>query len=393
MRILFSGFPARGHILPLLPLARALYRRGDEVALLTEKSYISVLADENFEVLPAGAPVHDVFNEVTRRTGVDLTPRTSGQAENVAITPDVVAELFGGARVDLTIDDALDAARDWRPDLIISEVYDYVGPLVATALDVPTAVMLLGPSLPSEFFDAMATVVEDRYTARGLTQRPPKWFLDICPPTLQVDHWQAPQGRLPLRPEAHRAPDATDPVSVARRSPSEDPKVLVTFGTEYVSPEVLSPILRELSTSGLELKVTTGLLASATDFDVDHSKVTFVQFEPLDELLSDVDAVVLAGGAGSTLASLAAGLPLVVIPQGADQFVQATQVAASGAGLALMPGSAAPQAVSKALDAVLTDPSFRANARKVADEIAAMPSPDDVAATITEALEQHRARD
>ena len=92
------------------------------------------------------------------------------------------------------------------------------------------------------------------------------------------------------------------------------------------------------------------------------------------------------GGAGTTLGTLAAGIPLVVVPQGADQFVQADRVTAAGVGLTVT--GEATESVAPTVLKVLADPSFRANAGKVAAQIAALPSPADVAEQLAAALEK-----
>ncbi|MFE4372823.1 glycosyltransferase [Streptomyces sp. NPDC056835] len=380
MRILFSSTPVHGHLLPQLPLARAFRERGDTVAFLTAGALIPLLAREGFDVLPAGPAADELLAEAAHRTGTDPTGTP---------TPEVAAEIFAGVRVDLTADEALAVARDWRPELIVAELVDFVGPLTAAALDVPVATLAYGPAMPPEFGAAMDAVVAGRYADRGLTPRPADHYLDTCPPAMQQDGWQPPSGRLPLRPEPHgqggqrpSEPAAAPAGPDQRRSDQRPPRVLVTFGTVFSSPDVLSPILRELSQADVELRVTLGLTASAEDFDVDHDRVTFVGFTPLSELLRDTDLVVTHGGAGTTLGALAAGIPMVIAPQGADQFIQADRVAAAGAGLDLPQGTATPEGVAKAASAVLADQGFRAAARTVADQIAAMPSPAEVAATL-----------
>ncbi|MEV6421367.1 glycosyltransferase [Streptomyces sp. NPDC051662] len=379
MRILFSSTPAHGHLLPQLPLAHAFRERGDDVAFLTAGGLAPVLAREGFDLLPAGPTMDVLVADFTRETG----ERPEGEP-----SPDMVGELFAGVRVDRTADEALAAARDWRPELIVTELADCVGPLVAAALDVPVANLAYGPALPPDFAAAMDANVERRYAERGLTPRPAAHYLDTCPPAMQQDGWRPPAGRLPLRPEPHgqtrTGQGSSEPAGTSAPADPEPrrPRVLVTFGTVFSAPEVLSPILRELSRSDLELRVTLGLTASAEDFDVDHDRVTFVGFTPLSELLRDTDLVVTHGGAGTTLGTLAAGIPMVVAPQGADQFIQADRVAAAGAGLGLPGGMATPEGVAKAASAVLADQGFRAAARTVADQIAAMPSPAEVAATL-----------
>ena len=374
MRVLFSSTPAYGHLLPLLPLARALQARGHEVAVLSAETVSPVVTPEGIELLPAGPGMDVVLAEAGRRTGSDPTQPV----------PETVAEVFARVRIDLGADEGCQVARKWRPDLVVSEWVDFVGPLVASALDIPLARLAFGPAFPPEFTQVLAEAVAERFAERGLTPRPADWLLDICPPAMQVDGWRPAPSTLALRPEAHRQPweNSSPAHEPDRRASSGRHRTLVSFGTIFTAPEVLGPILRDLSAADLDLVATVGLLNSAEDYGVDQDRVSFVGFTALDRLLRDVDLVVTHGGAGTTFGALAAGIPLVVVPQAADQFLQADQVVAAGAGLAVLPDAATPQAVAHAVTRVLTDPSFRAGALAVAAEIAALPSPDAVAARL-----------
>ncbi|MEV5537058.1 nucleotide disphospho-sugar-binding domain-containing protein [Saccharopolyspora shandongensis] len=374
MRVLFSTTPQHGHLLPLLPLARAFQKRGDDVAVLTSGTLQSVLEPEGLHLLSAGPTAAELMAEVSARTGVDA-------AHNP--TPEAVGEFFAGARIDLTADGALAAANNFRPDLVVREVCDYVGPLVAAAHAVPMASLAFGPALPTPFVAAFEATAQPRFAERGLSLPADMCLLDTCPPSLQADDWQRPAGWQPLRPEPHRAPGTPAPAPVA----SERKRVLVSFGTYFNAPEVISPLLTELTTSDIDLVVTLGLLASPAQFNVDHSRISFVPFTPLAELLQGVDAILTHGGAGTTLAALAKGIPLVVIPQGADQFIQAERVAATGAGIALEPGEATPQATAAAVSKVLTDPLIRKTTNALAEQIATMPTPTEVAATLAAAAD------
>ena len=91
-----------------------------------------------------------------------------------------------------------------------------------------------------------------------------------------------------------------------------------------------------------------------------------------------MDAVVHHGGSGTALTTMAAGLPQVVMPQGADQFHNAELLGTTGAARAFLPGMA-PDALTQHITEALTDKEMKASAVKLAEEIAAMPSPADVA--------------
>jgi UDP:flavonoid glycosyltransferase YjiC (YdhE family) len=384
MRVLFTGVGAFGHVLPQLPLARAFRRQGHAVAIMVPQSMAPAFAAEDAEVLAAGADIPSILAELMRRTGVD--PMTG-------MAPEVETEFFAGTRVDLSADESLAAARAWQPDLIVHDAYDLVAPLVAAALEVPAALFMVSPAgsdadgrcgYSPEFVRAAGAAAAERYAARGLAPRPARWVLDVCPPALQQDDWQAPGGWTPLRPEAHRLPGG---LPAPRLRPlTERPRILVTFGTVFGDPRTLSPILRALSATGASLRVTLGLTTSVGDYDVDPDTVNFEPFAPLNELLTGIDLVVGAGGAGTTISALGAGIPMVLAPQGADQFVQAERACAAGAALQLPPNAAAAEAVADAVRTVLAESSFRDAAGKIADQVAAMPSPDEVTASLASAL-------
>jgi UDP:flavonoid glycosyltransferase YjiC (YdhE family) len=113
------------------------------------------------------------------------------------------------------------------------------------------------------------------------------------------------------------------------------------------------------------------------------------RFIPQDTLLPTCAAVVHHGGAGTTFGALAHGLPQVVLPQGADNFVHAAVLERAGVARVLRPGEVTPGTIQDAVRHVLGEPSYRGAAHQVAAEIATMPSPAQVA----NALRTRYARD
>jgi MGT family glycosyltransferase len=108
------------------------------------------------------------------------------------------------------------------------------------------------------------------------------------------------------------------------------------------------------------------------------------RFVPQADLLPHCALVVHHAGAGTAFGVLAHGLPSVLLPQSADNFVIAERVADAGAAESLMPGEVSPGRVREAAEKVLSDDSFRHRADRLASEIAAMPGPDEVAALLAE---------
>jgi UDP:flavonoid glycosyltransferase YjiC (YdhE family) len=91
------------------------------------------------------------------------------------------------------------------------------------------------------------------------------------------------------------------------------------------------------------------------------------------------------GGAGTTLAALAGGVPQVLLPVFADQPINAERVAEFGAGLALDMSPEGLAQLGAAVRELLVDQRYRAAARRVADEIASLP-PVDEAVELLEAV-------
>jgi UDP:flavonoid glycosyltransferase YjiC (YdhE family) len=80
--------------------------------------------------------------------------------------------------------------------------------------------------------------------------------------------------------------------------------------------------------------------------------------------------VVSNGGWGGVLASLAAGVPLVVAGGTLDKPEIARRVAASGAGIDLRTGRPSPARVREAVERVLAEPAYRDRAGRVAASLA-----------------------
>jgi UDP:flavonoid glycosyltransferase YjiC (YdhE family) len=86
------------------------------------------------------------------------------------------------------------------------------------------------------------------------------------------------------------------------------------------------------------------------------------------------------------LGALADGVPMLVVPQGADQWGNAAHVVDAGAGRQLVRDELTTAAVREAVMALLDDPSYRRAASNISDEITAMPSAADALAALESLL-------
>ncbi|WP_329065737.1 glycosyltransferase [Amycolatopsis sp. NBC_01480] len=351
MRILFSSVPSAGHLLPLLPLADAAAGAGHETAFLSAPDMARHLGDRT--LLLAGPEGSAILAETERRTG-------GGDARHPG---EAAVEHFAGARVDLTYDEALTQARRFAPALMVCEALDFVGPMVASALDIPWAALTATAPLPAPLAEAMRERADTQHTARGVRPRERLALIDPLPDALRTTGEQKPPDSIAVRPVAHRGEHDE---GARPRPASGTPLVLVTAGTTVREPELLAGLVASVTDAGYEVAVTVDPGTLPED-----PRVHQVGFVPLARLLPTVEAVVGTAGLGTVLATLAGGLPTVLRPVLADQPWNAQLVAKSGAGIAIED----PAEAGWAVRTVLSDPAYRAAAQAASDSIRAMPSP------------------
>ena len=377
MRIVFTANPLPGHIVPMVPLMRAALAAGHRVAVVTgadAADFVHAQGSPDIEVLPAGPPTLVAMADMQRETGT--SPATAPR-------PDTVAEYFAVRRVAAAVDDAVEAARAWHPDVVISESLDHVGPYVAAALDVPFLRHGFGPERPEPVLAAMAAESARSAAARGVELPPVAAWIDVYPAFLEAAGTVREGRRIALRPSAHGAVGASDaPVPAPPRT---RPRVLVTMGTVFTDQALLDRAVTSTEREGLAVDLVTtavnGVQARVGSPD-SSVRVVNVPFRPLAELLADVDAVVTVGGAGTVLGALVAGVPLVVMPLGADHSVNALRATAAGAAVTVD----SPEAVGPALRRVLEDADLRWSARDVADRVRALPSVESALAEVEQVV-------
>ncbi len=375
MRVLFSCFPGYGHLLPLVPLARACRRAGHEVLAATGPDLCPEVERLGFSAVPTGHSLAESF----ARSRAAL-PGSEAQAPNFT---HLFAAVAGRARaVDL-----VPLAREWSPDLI---VHDDCEPAAIVAAIVGGAARVahgLGIPVPADFgvaaTDALGALFADwgldRAAAATVWDVP---YIDVYPRSLRPDLPLAPTDLRPIRPGPVEPPAGARLPDWSGRLPY-DRTVYVTLGTIFnEAPGVFEAVLAGLRDEPVNLIVTLGPGGDPARLGPPADGVVIERFLPQALVLPRCDAVISHGGAGTMLGALAHGLPLVLLPQGADQFINAAACARAGAGIALGPGELAPEAIRDATRRVLEEPGYRERARGLAAEIAAMPSADAVLADL-----------
>ena len=211
----------------------------------------------------------------------------------------------------------------------------------------------------------------DRYGGafRGL-------YVDIVPPALDGDRPLGPSVRL--RPQLEQA----DPPAWLDELPR--PLVYATLGTVFNTPASFRPLLDALGEAEVGALVTVGRDVDPAELGDVPPNVRVERFVPQAQVLPAASVVISHGGSGTLLGTLAAGVPLVLVPQGANQFENAARCERIGVAASVAPG----EPIAPALAAVLAEPRYAEAARRVRAEIEAMPTPDEVA----QAVEEHAGR-
>jgi UDP:flavonoid glycosyltransferase YjiC (YdhE family) len=300
----------------------------------------------------AGVSLHDVEQETVR------------DHPGLAPGPEFATYMFGATTVRHTAPVLTALFESVRPDLVVHEVMNVGAAVAAATAGVRTVAFGLGLWHP---------LLSALYSVAGVPMGP---YVDPMPPSVQ-NPGPLPVPRIPLRSQAW-APALPLP---AWLTTSPRRTVYVTLGTvAFGAVEVLRRAVLETAAHDVDVLVAAGPAGDPALLGDLPANVHVERFVPQAEVLRHVDAVVHHGGAGTMLGALAAGLPQLILPQGADQPVNAVAIARAGAGLALTNEEQTPGAIEQAVGTLLTTEPVAAQA--IAAEIAALPSPAEVAAQL-----------
>jgi MGT family glycosyltransferase len=168
--------------------------------------------------------------------------------------------------------------------------------------------------------------------------------------------------------------------------------VHATLGTTEVNrtPGLYEAIIRGLRDEPGTLVVAVGDRRDPAEFGPQPPNVIVEQYVSHAALLPHCDVVLTHGGYGAIMACISLGLPMVVLPVSADQPRNARRCAELGVARVIGPEQRTPAAIRDATRAVLREPSYRANAERIRDEITSMPG-QERAVELLERLARDRA--
>jgi len=356
----------------MLQLATAFRAAGHDVLWATAAQTVPVVTAAGIEAVAAGA--HGADEAALRGSVQGPAQELPGDERPAFVFP----RMFGAALTPPMAEDLLPLAREWRPGLVVHEQAELAAPLVAEACAVPSVTHSFGTAVPASILDDTRERLAGLWRTHGL-EVPPyagcfrDGYLDICPRSVQstsVDHIA---DVLPIRP-----------VTASGSTPTVEPLVYVTMGTVHNRPELLREVVAGVAGLGVRTLVAVGPRVEPASLGEQPDHVQVEAWVDQPAVLATCNVVVSHAGSGTFLGALAHGVPQLCLPQAADQFRNVEGGLRTGAVLVLRPHEVSPGAVGSAVERLLAEAGFREASGRVADEIASMPSPTEVAAELAD---------
>ena len=383
MRVALVAGPEAGHVFPAIALCLRLAAAGDDPVLLTGTGWL----------------------DTARRAGLDVVELLGLVPDESDDDTDAGAKLHHRAARMAALN--LPVLRDLQPDLVVSDVITVCGGMAAELAGIPWIELSPHPLyLPSRGLPpigsglAPGTGIRGRlrdsimreFTARSIRaggrQRAqarqgiglpgmdpgPRRRLIATLPALEVPRPDWPAEAVVVGP-LHFEP-TTDVLALP---PGAGPVIVVAPSTASTGTAGLAELALEHLIPGETLPVGSRLVVSqlvssgSGGDDVVVPPWAVVGLGRQDDLLRQADVVVCGGGHGMLSKTLLAGVPMVVVPGGGDQWELANRVVRQGSARLVRPLSA--DALIAGVTEVLSDPGYRQAARRAGESIAGVSDP------------------
>lgn len=404
MRFLFCTTPGYGHWHPLVPLARGLQAAGHEVAFAARAFLQGRLEAAGFRFFEMGSNRDD-------------DPEYQEWAPQRALLPEcleseliIYPKLFAGITPRLNMPKLIEIGKAFNPDVFVREGAEYASILAAEILGVPHATVAYTSALKGMpvFEQHSAARLDSLRAAWGLPPDPQlqalyrNLYLAFSPPSFALQSLGNDfiDAEIPATTEFicpnffDTSGNETLPGWMADL-PSQ-PTVYATMGTEVNNiaefyPYVLKTIIAGLRDLPLNVIVTLGRDKNPADFGAQPPNVHIEPYIPQSLLLPHCDLMVMHGGSNSVLAALDVGLPVVIVPLIADQFFNAHVTERVGLGRVVRLEDLQPDNVRAAAQQVLENPAYRATAKRLQQELHALPGVEHAVELLQALAKTHRA--
>ncbi|MBV9789345.1 MAG: glycosyltransferase [Chloroflexi bacterium] len=377
MKALFTTQPGIGHLLPMLAIAQALQQQGHEVRFATARSFGPTVAAYGFAAIAAGL---DWLEAHAVRTFPEMEDMTAAEQGDW-----LLSDIFADVAAHRMIPDLIAICREWRPDVIVRNDFEFASCIVAELLDIPQATISIS-------FFLSASVLEPRIgeqlaylrSMHGLSPYPaldmlyPYLYLVLAPSTFQPRELPVMHG---IRPTPVGADEA---VPAWCHQLAAQPTVYASMSSVYRGTNVFPNILAGLRDEPINLILTIGRGQDPAQFGPQPPNVRIEQFIPQAALFPYCDLFITHNPFFTITSALSYGLPLLMIPNGGELWMGAMRSMELGLGRVLrLPGQfaafnslvpeVAPHTINSAVRDLLQSPHYRANTQSMRAEIQALP--------------------
>lgn len=397
MRVLVASTGGAGHFNPLVPFVEAITRRGDEVLVVVPPSIEAVVREASYAYRLGSEPPADEVAAIRRQL-------PSVPSLEAAVLGD--RELFGRLCTAAMLPAMESAFADWRPDFVLREPCDYASAVMAHRSGTPHAIVAISQArvemgalgLAAPEVTKHCEGVVDAIKASPFVSRFPA-SLDPSSFPITYRYKEAPTTGSVSAAGPTDADSGAAAASAARKGAelpdwwtgSAAPLVYVTFGSVVggldIAPAVYRAAVEAVAGVDARVLVTVGRGFDRGELGELPANVHVESWVPQDDVLRSAELVVCHGGSGTVFGTLAAGLPMIVVPLFADQRANAKLVADAGAGVVIRSSPALePAALRAAIEAVRRDRRYREAAGRIAAEMGEAPDVDTVLEALTSAL-------
>lgn len=422
MRILMTSFADNSHFSGSVPLAWALRTAGHDVRVASQPSLTDRIVGAGLTAVPVGGDpsLHTVLGAVGGEIMAyhDEPDYLEKRHERLPFSflkghDTVMTSLFySWINNDSMVDELVDFARSWRPDLVVWEPFTFAGAIAARASGAAHARLLSFPDL----FGSTRRLFLEQLAARGDGQHDDslgawltwtlarhgctfdeeivtgQWTIDQVPPSVRLSLGQ------PLVPMRYLPYNGQVPTVVPHwlRTEPARPRVCVTAGMTARDRAVPNAALaRDVfeAVRGLDVEVVATLDPAEVELlPALPENVRVVEHVPLEVLLPTCATIVHHGGAGTWATAAAAGVPQISLGRQWDSVYRSQRLQELGAGLYLPPGGVSARSVRSSLLRILEEPEFARRAGLLREEIRSAPSPHEVVEVLERLTARHHGR-
>lgn len=392
LRVIIHAIGSAGDVHPFMGIGTALKARGHEVFVVTNPAFEAAITASGLGFRPLGTvedyhrikddpdlwhprkafpavirhavdPGHEPIYEITRE--LHVPGKTVMVASSLGFAARTASELLGIPYATVHLAPSLFASVHRQPEI-------HGLPFGSGA---PMFLKRIQWKIAGKVVDHFALPGLNRYRA-GHGLAPAK--------NLLVDWWHSPQRVIALFPEWFAPAQVDWPQQVrqtgfplfdekdSRPIPQEledflnagEPPVVFTPGSAMSQGHHLfreaAKALRRIGRRGIFLTPFTECLPPGLEPDI-----LAVPYVPFSQVLPRCAAIIYHGGIGTCAQALHAGIPQLVQPMAHDQLDTLSRVRDLGVGMGIMPRNFREKPLAKALETLLSTPSYRKNAAEM----------------------------